>query len=232
MIIKVCGMRDPDNIKAVAKTGIDWMGMIFYEKSPRYVGMRPSDAGITPDYAMEAADAIPEGIKRVGVFVDAMAQTIIAKTVAYRLDIIQLHGNETPTLLRNLRLTLMPEDGRTRIAGVSQDLKLMKVISVESAADLEKCRQYEDCADYLLFDTKCKERGGSGKQFDWTAVDAYDGALPFILSGGIGPGDEERLRAISNDRLMGIDLNSRFETSPAIKDAAAIAKFVDNMRQQ
>lgn len=205
MIIKVCGMRDPDNIREVAKTGPDWMGMIFYNKSPRFVA--------TP----KAALSIPYGIKRVGVFVDAMPQTIITMVETCNLDIVQLHGNESPTLIRNLR------------SSIDRELKFMKVISVVGTSDLEKCEGYEDCADYFLFDTKCKERGGSGRQFDWSVIEGYNGYLPFILSGGIGPEDAERVLALRHPKLMGIDLNSRFETAPAIKDAEALSRFIKQL---
>lgn len=205
MIIKVCGMRDPDNIREVAKTGPDWMGMIFYNKSPRFVA--------TP----KAALSIPHGIKRVGVFVDAMPQTIITMVETCNLDIVQLHGNESPTLIRNLR------------SSIDRELKFMKVISVVGTSDLEKCEGYEDCADYFLFDTKCKERGGSGRQFDWSVIERYNGNLPFILSGGIGPEDAERVLALRHPKLMGIDLNSRFETAPAVKDAEALSRFIKQL---
>lgn len=222
MIIKVCGMRQADNIREVARTGIDWMGMIFYDKSPRNVETLPTNAGIIPDNASEAAFAIPGNIKRVGAFVDEMPQTIITKTVLYSLDIIQLHGSETPTLIRNLRATIVPD--------LRRELKIMKAISVREPSDLGICEQYEDCADLFLFDTKCPSKGGSGEKFDWDVLKAYRGCLPFILSGGIGPDDAERVKAFHHDKLIGIDLNSRFETAPALKDTEAIRRFVNSIR--
>lgn len=205
MIIKVCGMRDPDNIREVAKAGLNWMGMIFYPKSPRFVD------------TSEAARSITKGIKRVGVFVNAMPQTIITMVEACDLDIVQLHGDESPILVRNLR------------SSIDRELKFMKVISVMEPSDLDKCKGYEDCADYFLFDTKCKERGGSGRQFDWSVIDGYDGSLPFIISGGIGPEDAERVLNFHHPKLMGIDLNSRFETAPGIKDAEALSRFIKQL---
>lgn len=222
MIIKVCGMRNPENIREVAGLKPDWMGLIFYEKSPRNVELRPTSAGIVPDNASEAASAIPKGIKRVGVFVDEMPQTIIAKAVLYNLDILQLHGEETPTLIRNLRATMVPD--------LRPNLLIMKVISVREPKDLAKCSIYEDCADLLLFDTKCKAKGGSGQQFDWDFLRFYHGNLPFILSGGIGPDDSERIKAIKHDKMLGIDLNSRFETSPAMKDTESLRQFIYSVR--
>lgn len=205
MIIKVCGMRDPDNIREVAKVNPDWMGMIFYPKSPRFVA------------TAKAAQSIPQGIKRVGVFVNAMPQAIITIVEKCNLDIVQLHGDESPILVRNLR------------ASIDRELKFMKGISVMKPSDLEKCEGYEGCADYFLFDTKCKERGGSGRQFDWSFIEGYNGDLPFILSGGIGPEDAEKVLAFRHPKLMGIDLNSRFETAPAIKDAEALGRFIKQL---
>lgn len=145
-------------------------------------------------------------MKRVGVFVDDTPQNIITHVVNYKLDLIQLHGNETPTLIKNLRSTIDPD--------IRPGIKFIKAISVTSAKDIERCKAYEDCADYFLFDTRCTTVGGSGKQFDWSVLDNYDGTRPFLLSGGIGPDDADRIKAISHKKLIGIDLNSRSETAP------------------
>ena len=200
-------MREPNNIRAISQTGITWMGMIFWPKSSRYV----SD--------LTVASAIPEGITRVGVFVNQPLEEIanIAKTC--RLDIIQLHGSETADYIRQLRPML--HDG----------CKIMKAISVSNADDIKKAADYDSAtfppiADIILFDTKCKTVGGSGRQFDWTVLDGYNGELPFLLSGGIGPDDYERIASFHHPKMIGIDLNSRFELAPAIKDAPAISSFI------
>ena len=198
MIIKVCGMREQQNISHVAATGINWMGMIFWNRSSRFVG------------DMAAAAAIPEGITRVGVFVDQDANEVSEKAIGCSLHVIQLHGGESPSYIDALR-PLLP-------AGT----KVMKAISVGCEADIEKAASYEGTADYLLFDTKCVTVGGSGRQFDWSVLRSYRGSLPFLLSGGIGPGDALRLASFSHPRLMGIDLNSRFELSPGLKDLSLI----------
>ena len=222
MIIKVCGMRDGENIRQVAALGVDWIGMIFCDRSPRNVTMIPTNAGIIPDRANSQFSIFNLPCKRVGVFVDEMPQNIITRAVNYRLDIIQLHGHESPTLIRNLRSTLDP-DLRTGI-------KFMKAISVSTHEDIEAWREYADCVDYLLFDTKCDTAGGSGRQFDWQMLEAYDGNLPFLLSGGIGPDDVSRVKAFCHPRCIGIDLNSRFELQPALKDVDALRTFIQEIK--
>ena len=196
-------MREPDNIRDVAKTGVTWMGMIFWPKSSRYV----SD--------LSAADAIPEGITRVGVFVNQPNQEISRIADRCLLDIIQLHGSESVTDIMALR-KMLPEDS-----------KVMKAISVSDANDVKKADSYADVVDILLFDTKCQTVGGSGEQFDWSVLDGYNGALPFLLSGGIGPDDANRLASFHHPKMVGIDLNSRFELAPGLKDASALSVFIN-----
>jgi phosphoribosylanthranilate isomerase len=106
---------------------------------------------------------------------------------------------------------------------------MMKAISVSCKEDIEAWRDYADCVDYLLFDTKCPTAGGSGQQFDWQLLDAYDGDIPFLLSGGIGPGDAPRVKAFSHPRCIGIDLNSRFELQPGLKDVDALRSFINSL---
>lgn len=223
MIIKVCGMREADNIREVAQLGADWIGMIFYPKSPRYVSTVPSGVGYRPnDVKGDLITDLPA--KRVGVFVDSMAQDIITHAVLYHLDLIQLHGHETPTLIRNLRATLDPD--------IRPGIKFIKAISVSCADDLAQCSQYEGTVDYFLFDTKCTTMGGSGKQFDWSVLETYEGHTPFLLSGGIGPEDTERVRAFHHPQCIGIDLNSRFETEPGIKDIEKLKTFCLNLEER
>lgn len=221
LIVKVCGMRDGENIRQVVELGVDWIGMIFWDKSPRNVTMIPTNAGIIPDRANGQWSKVNGQCKRVGVFVDEMAQNIVTRVFNYKLDIIQLHGHESPTLIRNLRLTLDPD--------IRPGIKIIKAISVETIDDIATYKDYSDCVDYFLFDTKCKTVGGSGEQFDWSILDAYDGELPFLLSGGIGPDDAERVRAFHHPKCIGIDLNSRFETEPGIKDVDALRRFLSQL---
>lgn len=220
-IIKVCGLRDGENIRQVAALGVNWIGMIFWEKSPRNVTMISSRAGIIPDRASLSPLVTHDAPQKVGVFVDEMAQNIITRVVNFQLDIIQLHGHETTTLIRNLRRTLAD----------IRPVKVIKAISVSSRDDIAAYKDYADCVDYFLFDTKCPSVGGSGEQFDWSVLDAYDGEVPFLLSGGIGPDDAERVRSFNHPKYIGIDLNSKFETEPAMKDVTAIGKFLNELNR-
>lgn len=222
MIIKVCGMRDGRNISDVVAAGANWIGMIFYPKSPRYVPMATSFTGILPDKAINEAENNKGNAKRVGVFVDDMAQNIITRVVNYKLDMVQLHGHETPTFIRNLRATIDPD--------IHAGIRFIKAISVSKADDLALCDQYDGVADYLLFDTRCDTMGGSGRQFDWSVLEKYHGKTPFLLSGGIGPGDAQAIKAFNHPQMIGIDLNSRFESAPAMKDVEMIRTFINEIK--
>jgi len=219
-IVKVCGMRDSENIAQVASLGVDWIGLIFWPKSPRNVSMIPTLVGTMPDRTSLSPVTAEHAPQRVGVFVDPMAQDVITRVVNYQLDLVQLHGHETPTLIRNLRRTLAD----------IRPVKFIKAISVSSRDDIAAYRDYEDCVDYFLFDTKCMTVGGSGEQFDWSVLDTYDGTRPFLLSGGIGPDDAERVRNFHHPQCIGIDLNSRFETEPGLKDITKLKQFLEELR--
>lgn len=223
-------MRDAENIRAVSELDIDMMGFIFWPGSPRYVQMIPSRAGIIPDYSEERIKghgvvAGDEGrrVRRVGVFVDDMPQSIVTRVYNYQLDYVQLHGDERAVMIENLRRTLAPD--------IRPGIKVIKALSIMSAADFARCEEYEGVADLLLFDTRCTTVGGSGRQFDWTVLDAYQGRTPFLLSGGIGPDDADRVLALRHPLLAGIDLNSRFETAPGIKDPELMEVFLENLQR-
>lgn len=235
MVIKVCGMRDAQNIREVSQLGVDMIGMIFYPKSPRYVEMQSSHAGIIPDYAKEdigasdssgsSSESVSVSSKtpaRVGVFVDDMVQNIVTRVVNYHLDYVQLHGNEPREMCENLRSTLDPD--------IRPGIKIIKAISVSDALDIQKYKEYVGAVDLFLFDTKCKTVGGSGQQFDWQVLEQYDGEIPFLLSGGIGPEDASRLHAFHHPKCIGIDLNSRFEIEPGVKDVEKLKGFLNGMQ--
>ena len=205
MIVKVCGMREAENIRAVEALGVDWMGFIFWEHSSRCVSQRPA--------------YLPTRAKRVGVFVDAPLDAVCQHVEAFGLDVVQLHGSESPAFLHDLRNAL---------AG---DVLIVKAFSISTRDDLSQTSLYEGLADYFLFDTKAQLVGGNGRKFDWTVLAHYDGSTPFLLSGGIGPDDASRLSAFSHPRLAGIDLNSRFEISPALKNVELLKQFLYDIQQ-
>lgn len=199
MIRKVCGMREAGNIREVEALGIDWMGFIFWAHSARNVSLKP--------------DYLPSRCKRVGVFVNAPMPLIREKVREFGLDILQLHGGEDEDFIRQLRAEL-------------PSLTLVKALNVAREEDLEQSKRYEGLCDYFLFDTKAEKVGGNGKAFDWNILHSYKGDTPFLLSGGIGPDDKERLRAFHHPQMAGIDLNSRFEIRPAVKDIHLLTSFL------
>lgn len=192
-------MREADNIRAVDALSTDFMGFIFWPHSSRYVAALPA--------------CLPQRAKRVGVFVDADMADLLQHAAQYGLHAVQLHGHENPAYVRQLR------------ASVGQ-LTVIKAFNIATPNDLEQTVPYEGLADYFLFDTKGPSVGGNGKQFDWTVLNAYNGTTPFLLSGGIGPDDAPRIRSFHHPLLAGIDLNSRFEIRPALKDIAKLKAFL------
>lgn len=203
MLIKVCGMREPENIRAVEQTGADWMGFIFYRKSPRYVK-------VCPDY-------LPEQCKRVGVFVNDTVENIILTASEYNLNYIQLHGLELPDICEELK---------------KAKLRIIKAFPVSDETDIKFINCFEGYCDYYLFDTACHTYGGSGKTFDWSVIQSYHGKTPFLLSGGISPGSLEALERFEHPQWAGIDLNSGFETAPAVKDASLLHTFIKQVKQK
>lgn len=211
-------MRDPENIRALLHLDIDYMGLIFYPKSPRCVKHMQKDVNISSFIADMSDHKALGKVKLTGVFVDEVPQKVVADTITFRLDCIQLHGNETPAYIDSLRRLL-------DILSLSQ-ITIIKAIGVRDGDDLQRWKRYKNRADMLLFDTKCDSRGGSGTKFDWSVVGNYDGDIPFLLSGGIGPADAEVVTSFSHPLCEGIDINSRFETSPGVKDIPMIETFI------
>ncbi len=201
MLVKVCGMREPENIEQVAQLGIDMMGFIFYPKSPRYVSQ-----------AVDRSDS-DRKVCRVGVFVNDSIPDMVDRIHSFSLNAVQLHGGESREVCEQLR-------------EANGEIKIIKAISVSDAGDIQKYKEYVGAVDYFLFDTKCKTVGGSGQQFDWQVLDEYDGDVPFLLSGGIGPEDVSRVRFFHHPKCVGIDLNSRFEIEPGVKDVEKLRKFL------
>jgi phosphoribosylanthranilate isomerase len=151
-----------------------------------------------------------------------MPQNIVTRVYNYSLDYVQLHGNESAVMIENLKRTLIPD--------IAPDIKIIKALSIHEKDDVKRWREYEGVVDMLLFDTKCKTVGGSGEQFDWSVLEAYDGNIPFLLSGGIGPEDAERVLQFKHPQFAGIDLNSRFETAPAVKDIEKLRAFIEKVK--
>lgn len=203
MIVKVCGMRVPDNIREVELAGADLMGFIFYPRSSRYAGDEP------PAYLPRC--------RRVGVFVDESAEAILAIAEAWGLWAVQLHGSESPQTCRALR---------------DRGLKVIKAFGVKDGSLPAGLTDYEECCDMFLFDTATAQHGGSGRQFDWQILHSYSGKVPFLLSGGIGMSAVDALRSFCHPLCIGYDVNSAFEISAGIKDAALIQQFISEIKKQ
>ena len=203
--IKVCGMREPGNIREVAGLNPDYMGFIFYPASKRYGGrLSPSDLmNITSD------------IKRVAVFVNASREEIVSTCKAYSIRILQLHGDEPPAFCRLLR-----EEG----------FQVIKAFRVGHGLDMEKMEAFAEVCDFILFDTSGEGFGGTGLKFDWNQLQDYTLELPFFLSGGIAPGDAGRIKDMDIPQLYAVDLNSRFEIKPGLKDKEELEKFIRKIR--
>jgi phosphoribosylanthranilate isomerase len=218
MKIKVCGMRDAENISQLIQLPIDYIGFIFYEKSARYVELIPEIIN------SEAFNTI----KKVGVFVNAEIDFILKKIKEFNLNVIQLHGKEPLQYLIELRIKNLKLRGINSELNTinNSELEIWKVFSVDETFDFNETKQYNALADKFLFDTKTPLHGGSGQKFDWEILNQYEGDTPFFLSGGISAADTEGVKNIRHPQFFGLDLNSKFEISPALKDVQMLRKFI------
>ncbi|QIK55733.1 phosphoribosylanthranilate isomerase [Dysgonomonas sp. HDW5B] len=209
MKIKVCGMKNPENIQALAQLPIDYMGLIFYTKSPRYI----------QDLESSLLDILPNTISRVGVFVNEDISSLLRLIEKYKLSVVQLHGNESLEYCSNIK-NKYPK------------LIIIKAFNVSESSDFIKMDQYVDVCDYFLFDTKTSQHGGSGLKFDWNILDEYMGNTPFFLSGGISAEDVEAIRKISHPKLYALDLNSKFELEPGLKNITLLEQFINQLKNE
>lgn len=201
-LIKVCGMIEGENIRNVEEQGVDMIGFIFYPHSPRYLCK-------TPGY-------LPARAKRVGVFVNESRENIRMYACRFGLDYIQLHGTESPGYCHSLQ---------------ANGLRLIKAFSVSRTEDLLLTSAYNGLCDYFLFDTQSPGYGGSGNCFDWNLLHSYSAPTPFLLSGGIHPYSAKAIQEFRHSRFAGIDLNSRFETAPGIKEVERIETFLRELKR-
>lgn len=205
-MIKVCGMRDPVNIRELSLLPIDLIGGIFYTKSPRYIGDRS-------DTAM-AFSSLPQNISAVGVFVNDELSVIEEAKAQFNLKFIQLHGNESPVFCEK----------------ANHIAPIFKAFGLSETFDFSRIEEYESEVELFVFDTSCKEHGGSGQKFNWNILEKYRGSTPFLLSGGIGPEDVVLINTIQHSALVGFDLNSGFEISPALKDVPLLNAFLSQLK--
>lgn len=201
--VKICGMREPVNIQQVASLYPDFMGFIFYEKSPRYVG---SDFTVPENF--------PSGIKKVGVFVNASKELITSTCEKLGLKWVQLHGHESVEYVADLQRT---------------GLKIVKAFSVDDEFDFNKTTTYAPYVSYFLFDTKGKNFGGNGQRFNWSLLYKYKGTIPFFLSGGIGLEHMAEIKSIQHPMFAGIDVNSGVEEVPGKKNLARVQELIQQL---
>ena len=206
--IKVCGMRDPENISGVVGAVPDYLGFIFYPKSKRFVGFNPS---------AEVMAVVPDSVKKVGVFVNEIPEKVQETVQNWNLNVAQLHGNETPEYCRQIQ---------------DSGITVFKAFSVDELFDFEMLDAYSKVCNYFLFDTKGQLPGGTGQKFNWQLLQNYKADVPFFLSGGIGPLDLEAIRHFGHPRWCGIDINSGFEISPALKDVEKVKYFISGIRSK
>ena len=198
MKIKVCGLKYPENIQSVAELAPDYMGFIFYNKTPRYVG----------DILHDTVKLLPQTVIKTAVFVNESLPAINLLIENYGFNAVQLHGSESPEFCAELI-------GKA---------KVIKAFGLNKDFDFEQLKPYADHVDLFLFDTKTPIHGGSGKTFDWALLDQYRLDVPFFLSGGISPDNLEEVKKIKHPQFYGVDLNSRFEVEPGLKDIEKLEK--------
>lgn len=207
MKLKVCGMKYDENIKDLLRVSPDYIGFIFYKESARYITDVPKI-----DF---------QNTRKVGVFVDASIKNITRIIKEYRLDAVQLHGNESVEFCEDLK------------AQIPENIKLIKVFSIRDKFDFNLLDPYEETVDFFLFDTKGELPGGNGFAFDWQVLRDYTSSKPFFLSGGIGLDStskiQEFLQTETGKLCHAIDVNSRFEIKPGLKDIDKIKNFKNKL---
>jgi phosphoribosylanthranilate isomerase len=203
--IKICGMRNPRNIREISRLSPDYMGFIFYSRSKRYAGNLS---------ARELMD-LPDSIRKVGVFVNHSTDDVMATCRQMGIRTVQLHGDESPEYCRSMK---------------NSGFEVFKAFNVSGEAELKVMGDYQDSCDFILMDAEGEGYGGTGVKFDWSCLGDYNHDMPFFLSGGIGPEDADRILKLNHPRLYGVDLNSRFETEPGIKKRDVLEEFIRKIR--
>jgi len=206
--IKVCGLRDIENVTDVAGTFPDFMGFIFYQGSPRFVGKEVSNS---------LFNDIPPEIIKTGVFVNEITSKVRKAVDRFKLDAVQFHGSESADYCRHFML---------------EGLITIKAFGIEPGFEFKILNSYMNSCDYFLFDTITKTYGGSGKKFDWSILGEYELDKPFFISGGISFEEIREVLNLKHNALFGVDINSRFELSPGIKDAELIRSFINKIKSQ
>ncbi len=204
--IKVCGMRDADNLAALVELQPDFVGFIFYDKSPRFVGDSLDEAQLK---------AIPRSTKKVGVFVNTNPDYILKTVRKYDLQLVQLHGNESPDFCKSLK---------------NKGINIIKAFAIDESFNFSSLNNFKPHCDFFLFDAKGQNPGGNGFAFDWNVLSNYDNEKPFFLSGGLSLENIEQAAQLEGLRIHGFDVNSKFELEPGLKDIDKLAQLLEILR--
>jgi len=206
MKIKICGMNNPENLFELERLKPDYFGFIFYLKSPRNF-----DRFLIPGFAHT---------KKVGVFVNETISDLAELQSQFKLEAVQLHGDEDQHYIKDLKMKL------------PDNIEVFKAISVYDKEDLKTISAFEDLVDLIILDTKTKQRGGSGRKFDWKVLEHYTASIPFLLSGGIGVEDAQKVCEVfhQHDKMLGVDINSKFEIEPGLKDKTKVERFINEIK--
>ncbi len=204
MKLKVCGLKHEHNIAELMQLPINYMGFIFYKKSPRFVGEYLS---------FDFVRTIPKHIIKTGVFVNESSYSVFNAIAHYDLDMVQLHGNESPEICSELK----------------PYVKVMKAFQIQEDFDFKQLESYIPLVDYFLFDSPTANYGGSGKSFNWNLLENYNYNIPFFLSGGISEEHIEEIKQLNIPQLVAIDINSKFETEPGLKNTNQIEQFINKL---
>lgn len=213
MIIKVCGMRETDNVRNLTELNPDYVGFIFYLHSKRFVG----------DLHADATASVSSPSKKTGVFVNETMDAMADAVIQYDLDAVQLHGDESGEFCRTFRKFLHNMQTEKRV-------EIIKAFGISEVFDFGQLDDYEDFVDYYLFDTQTPEHGGSGLAFEWSILENYQGKKPYFLSGGLSPDNIDAIKEIKDVRFYGVDLNSKFESEPGVKDIDKLREVFDRIR--
>jgi phosphoribosylanthranilate isomerase len=207
MKVKVCGMKNRENIREIITCKPDFLGFIFYPTSKRYVG-----ESFDPRFLR----SIPPYINKVGVFVNEDPEALLQLVARYGLDYVQLHGDEEPSYAATLK---------------AKKIGVIKSFGLDENIDFRFTEPYMPHCDYFLFDTKSEAWGGSGEKFSWQLLQKFSAVKPFFLSGGINPEDADSIAALQHPSLFGIDINSGFEISPGLKDVFKVSEFIKTIKK-
>src|SRR5512145_317124 len=205
--IKVCGMRVPLNIREICDAGPDFLGFIFFSGSKRYIGTDADNA---------LFQQIPGRIKKVGVFVDEQSEKILEAASRFDLDLVQLHGHESVNDCRKIKSAGYP---------------IIKAFGVDAGFNFTSLTPFLPFCEYFLFDTKSDKYGGTGQKFNWEKIQQYKYNVPFFLSGGVGPEDSAVIRDINHPAFYAVDINSRFETEPGLKNVSHVKAFIIEIKK-